>query len=85
MDRARTSKTAITEDQAEPTIAGALAAAERFGLKTAESKTILHEVFTAVSGWRKLGRQRRLKASTLNAYASSFEHPLMDEARRLGG
>jgi hypothetical protein len=49
-------------------IAVALTAAERFGLKAAESKKILREVFTAISGWRKTGRQLRLKASTLDAY-----------------
>ena len=85
VDRIRLSKTAITEDQEEPTIASALAAAPRFGLKTIESKKILHEVFTAVSAWRKAGRQLRLKTSTLDAYASAFEHPLMDETRRLLG
>lgn len=83
MDRVRISKTAITEDQQESTIAGALAAAPRFGLKADESKKILREVFTAVSGWRKTGRQLRLKASTLDIYASAFEQPLMDETRRL--
>lgn len=85
MDRVHMSKTAITEDQVEPTIAVALAAAERFGLKAAESKKILREVFTAVSCWRKAGRKLRLKASTLDAYASAFEHSLMDETRRLIG
>jgi serine/threonine-protein kinase HipA len=85
MDRARVSKTAITEEQTEPTMAGALTAAERFGLKAAESKRILREVFAAVSGWRKTGQQLRLKASTLAAYASAFEHPLMAETRRLLG
>lgn len=85
MDRARVSKTAITESQEEPTIAGALAAATRFGLKTTESKKILREVFTAVSGWRKTGKQLRLKASTLDAYASAFDHPLMEELRNLIG
>jgi serine/threonine-protein kinase HipA len=85
MDRAHTSKTAVTEDQEEPTIASALAAAVRFGLKAAESKRILREVFTAIHGWRKTGRKLRLKASTLDAYASAFEHPLMDEAKRLLG
>jgi serine/threonine-protein kinase HipA len=85
MDRAHGGKTPITEDQQEPTIAGALAAAARFGLKTAESKRNLREVFTAVSGWRKTGRHLRLKASTLDAYTSAFEHPLMDETRRLLG
>lgn len=85
MDRVRMNKTAITEDQPEPAIASALAAAPRFGLKAGESKKILREVFTAVSGWRKTGRQLRFKASTLDTYASAFEHPLMDEARQLLG
>jgi serine/threonine-protein kinase HipA len=83
MDRVRVSKTAITESQEEPSIAGALAAATRFGLKSAESKKILREVFTVVAGWRKTGRQLRLKAATLDAYASAFEHPLADEARSI--
>jgi serine/threonine-protein kinase HipA len=85
MDRVHMSKTAITEDQVEPTIAVALAAAERFGLKAVESKKILREVFTVVSGWRKTGRKLRLKASMFDVYASAFEHPLMDETRRLIG
>ncbi|MGD1089850.1 MAG: type II toxin-antitoxin system HipA family toxin [Verrucomicrobiota bacterium] len=85
MDRVHMSKTAITEDQIEPTIAVALAAAERFGLKAAESKKIFREVFTAVSGWRKTGRKLRLKASTLDTYASAFEHSLMDETKHLIG
>jgi serine/threonine-protein kinase HipA len=85
MDRVRMSKTAISEDQVEPTIAVALAAAERFGLKAVESKKILREVFTAVSGWRKTGRKLRFKASTLDAYASAFEHSLMDESRHVIG
>jgi serine/threonine-protein kinase HipA len=85
MDRVHMSKTAISEDQVEPTIAVALAAASRFGLKAIESKKILREVFTAVSGWRKTGRKLHLKASTLDAYASAFEHSLMDETRQLIG
>jgi serine/threonine-protein kinase HipA len=85
MDRARTNKTAITEEQEEPGIDAALAAAVRFGLKSTESKRILREVFTAVSAWRHTGRKLHIKASTLDAYASAFEHPLMDEARHLLG
>ena len=76
---------ARTLSQEEPTIAGALAAATRFGLKAAESKKILREVFTVVAGWRKTGRQLRLKAATLDSYAGAFEHLLMDEARHLIG
>jgi len=80
VDRVRLNKTAITEDQEEPTIASALAAAPRFGLKTTEARQVLREVHTVVSGWRRTGRQLRLRASTLDRYASAFEHPLMDEA-----
>jgi serine/threonine-protein kinase HipA len=83
MDRVRMSKTAITEDQAEPSIAGALAVAGRFGLKPDEARAILHEVFTTVLDWRKTGRQLRIKATALEAYASAFEHPFLDEGRRL--
>lgn len=85
VDRARMNKTPITEDQAEPTIAGALDAAPRFGLKTVEAREILSKVFAAVSGWRTTGKRLRLKASTLDAYASAFRHPLMDEARQFLG
>ncbi len=83
LDRVRVSKTAVNEDQDEPTIASALAAAPRFGLRAAEAKQILRMVFMVVSGWRNTGRQLRLKASTLDAYASAFDHPLMAEAKGL--
>jgi serine/threonine-protein kinase HipA len=81
IDRAQTPKTAITEDGEEPTIAAALGAAPRFGLKAAEAKIIVRGIVAAVSDWRKAGRQLRIKASTLDGYASAFEHPLMEEAR----
>jgi serine/threonine-protein kinase HipA len=83
IDRTQTPKTPITEEQEEPSIAAALAAAPRFGLKATAAKAILHEVFAAVSNWRKTGRQLHLQARTLDAYATAFDHPLMDEARRL--
>jgi hypothetical protein len=60
-----------------------LEVAVRFGIKAPAAKTILREVFTAVSAWRQTGRRLRLKAATLDAYASAFEHELMEEARRL--
>ena len=83
IDRAGMPKTAITEDQGMPSIAAALDAASRFGLKTTEAKAILREVIAAVSDWRKIGRQLHIKAKTLDAYASAFDHPLMEEARQL--
>jgi serine/threonine-protein kinase HipA len=86
VDRVHAGKTAITEDQEEPSVAVALAAAERFGLKPSESKRILRDVFTAVAGWRATGRKLRLTAAVLDTYASAFEHPLMTEAAQvLGG
>lgn len=83
IDRTQLPKTPIAEDGNDPSIAAALDAAPRFSLKASEAKAILAEVFAAVSDWRKIGRQLRLGASTLDAYASAFEHPLMDEARKI--
>ncbi|HTV40687.1 MAG TPA: type II toxin-antitoxin system HipA family toxin [Candidatus Sulfotelmatobacter sp.] len=85
VDRVYINKMPITEDLAEPAIGIALDAAERFGLGPSESKEILREVFTAVSGWRETGRRLRIKASTLDAYASAFQHPLIAEAKQLIG
>lgn len=83
IDRTQLPKTPISEEDEEPSIAAALAAAPRFSLKTAAAKIILREVLAAVSGWRKTGKRLRIKASTLDAYASAFVHPLMDEAKSL--
>jgi serine/threonine-protein kinase HipA len=83
IDRVRVSKTPISEEREESSIIGALAVADRFGIKAYAAKSILREVFTAVTAWRRTGRRLRLKAATLDAYASAFEHELMDEARNL--
>jgi len=85
IDRSRVNKTPIAEDQDETGIRVALAAAPRFGLKSQDAKAILGEVFAAVSDWRKTGVRLRIKASTLDAYASAFENPHMTEAARLLG
>jgi serine/threonine-protein kinase HipA len=83
IDRARVSKTPISEEQEEPSVGGALAVAGRFGIKADDAKSILREVFTAVSAWCRTGRRLRIKGATLDAYASAFEHELMNEARSL--
>lgn len=44
IDRARTTKTPISEDHAEPSVAGGFEIAPRFGLKSAAARAILHEV-----------------------------------------
>lgn len=83
IDRVRVSQTPISEEHDQPGIAAALAVASRFGLNTRAATTILREVFAAVSAWRRTGRRLRVPAATLDAYASAFEHELMDEARGL--
>src|SRR5690606_10247508 len=82
IDRSHVNKTAISEDQDEPSLEGALAVASRFGLKTAEAKTILGEVLSAVLAWKKVGKHLRLSSATIKTYASAFEHPFLDEAHR---
>ena len=83
IDRVRVSKTPMSEEREEAGIAGALAVAGRFGIKGPAAKSILREVFTAVAAWRRTAARLRLKGATVEAYASAFEHELMDEARRL--
>lgn len=85
MDRSRVNKTPVTEDHEESGIPAALSAAPRFGLKPQAAKAILGEVHSAVSTWRKSGQRLRIKAATLDAYASAFENPHMHEAARLCG
>ncbi len=76
-------QTAISEDDDRVSIEAALAAAGRFSLKPAAARGILSEVVQGVSRWRETGRTLRLKATTLDAYASAFEQPCLAEARRL--
>jgi len=83
IDRTLTPKTPIAEDRDEVSIAATIEVAPRFGIKAREAKAILREVLAAVSGWRKTGRGLRIKASTLDAYSTAFEHPLIEEAREL--
>ncbi|HTI72997.1 MAG TPA: type II toxin-antitoxin system HipA family toxin [Candidatus Limnocylindria bacterium] len=83
IDRSHTSKTSIDEEAGEPAISHALGAAERFGMAPKVAMQVLREVYAAVSAWRKVARQYNLKASTLDAYASAFDHRLMEEARQL--
>lgn len=85
IDRTRTPKTPIAESGGETSIEGALAAAVRFGLKSADAKAIVREVLSAVSRWREVGKQLRIKASTLDAYSTAFDNPFIDEARGLVG
>jgi serine/threonine-protein kinase HipA len=80
IERASISKTSITEDGEEPSMAVAIEAAPRFGLKTAEAKAILRELLAAVRQWKKVGQSLHLKVATLNPYASAFENECLKEA-----
>jgi serine/threonine-protein kinase HipA len=83
IDQTSVPKTPISEDSNEVSIAAAMKAGDRFGLKQADRKTILDEVFMAVSDWRKTAKTLRIKAPTIDAYSTAFEHPFMTEARKL--
>lgn len=83
IERAQVPKTAISEDNAEPSIEAALEAAPRFGLKLADAKAIVREVHSATADWRQAAKKLRIPARTLDAYASAFEHPLKDEAAKV--
>jgi len=83
IERAQVPKTSISEDGADSSIEAALAAAPRFGLKPAAAKAIVREVHAVVTDWRKVARKLHIPAHTLGAYASAFEHPLIDEAANL--
>ena len=83
IERAQMPKTAISEAGADSSIETALEAAPRFGLKPAAAKSIVREVHAVVADWRKAAKTLRIPARTLSAYASAFEHPLMDEAAKL--
>lgn len=85
IDRARMPKTAVTEEQETPSIAVALEAAPRFGLRAVEATAILREVLAVVVDWRKMARRLQLSAGSVAAYASAFEHSFLEEARRLTG
>ncbi len=83
MERVHLHQTMISEDDAEPRMAAALAVAARFALKPSAARQVLREVLGAVRIWREEGKRLRLKAGTLAAYESAFEHELMTEAARI--
>jgi serine/threonine-protein kinase HipA len=83
IERAQMPKTSISEEASDSSIEAALEAAPRFGLKPSAAKAIVREVHAVVADWRKAARKLRIPARTLDAYASAFEHPLMDEAAKL--
>lgn len=85
IERAQVPKTAISEEEDRPSLESALQVASRFGLKPAAAREIVRDVHAAVSAWHKVGRSLGFSARTLDAYASAFEHPLMDEAAKRGG
>lgn len=81
IDRVHSWKTPVSEERLEPSVVGVLDAAPKFGLKRSEAAAVLREVYQAVSKWRTVAAKLKLKPSTVAAYASAFEHRLMDEAR----
>ncbi len=83
IERAQIPKTAIAEDQGDPSIEAALEVAPLFGLKKADARAMLRSVCRAVSSWRTVGKRLQIPDKTLAAYESAFDHPLAAEASRL--
>ena len=83
IERSQTPKTPVTERQEESSVAVALDAAPRFGLRAADARAILREVLAVVRQWRRSARRLRLSAGTISAYASAFENARVDEAANL--
>jgi hypothetical protein len=83
IDRAQTPKTLIAEDSSDPSMEEALQQSSRFGLALPSAKKILGKVFLAVDGWRETCGELRLPEAVLNPCASTFEHPMVDEARKI--
>jgi serine/threonine-protein kinase HipA len=83
IDRVHMWKTPISEGAPEPSVAGALEVASRFGLKAADARGILLDVFNTVTIWRKIAGKLGMRGSAIETYSSAFENKLVDEARML--
>jgi hypothetical protein len=73
----------LSEDRSDFSIEHAMAIASSFGLTAARAKTILRELIEVIGNWRQVAKRLRLPAPIVAAYASAFEHEVMDEARTL--
>jgi serine/threonine-protein kinase HipA len=83
-DRARESKTWISEDSgAEMAIDALWAAAPYFELAPAEAAGILREVEAAVARWREEARRVGMTAAEREPFTDAFEHRERDVARQL--
>lgn len=83
IDHVHTAQTPISEETDEPSLQEAFQAATRFGLKKDEAKALLRQILPVVENWRSAGRALKIKNAVLSVYTSAFEHPLIEEARRL--
>ena len=72
VDRGRMNKVPLAEDVFEPSIAGALQIADRFGLKLALAKAILREVQGVVCTWRATARHLGISPLAQAAYETAF-------------
>lgn len=72
IDRTQAPETAISEELSELSLAEALRVCARFGLKTAEAKGVLREVYEAVISWNEVGRSLGLGGRIMESYASAF-------------
>ena len=60
-----------------------MAIAESLGLTAVKAKAVVRDLVKVIADWRQLAKKLRLPAATVAAYASAFEHEVIDEARAL--
>jgi hypothetical protein len=82
IDQVYEAQTPISENEEEQSIDSVLRVAPRFSLKKEEAECILKQLLATVNHWRAAGRKMRFRASALDAYATAFENPLINEACR---
>jgi serine/threonine-protein kinase HipA len=77
------STTPISEAGTPATVTGALSVANSFGLTVADARDRIQTITAAVSTWKQTAAKLGLASKQVNAYASAFEHPVIDEARTI--
>lgn len=83
-DATRELKTWVSaETGPEATVEALMSVNAYFRLSDSRAKRILHQVETAVAGWRAAGRALGMAESELESFADAFEHPERSAAQKL--
>jgi serine/threonine-protein kinase HipA len=80
----RVLSTSIDPDDPRASVELAFEAAEYFGLKDRESRSIAAEIATVVSSWRSVAEKAGLTRAEIDRMASAFEHEDLRIAQAIG-